>query len=85
MHPAYPRQGFILTHREQTEEPTCNASLADRRAALATRTLARTLIHMPTKPAAPEQSAPRRKANTITPASVELQCVWIQSEVNFNA
>jgi hypothetical protein len=56
--------------RMQTK--TCNASLADRRAALETLTFARTETHIPTNPASPEQIAPRRKAMTVINADVVL-------------
>lgn len=52
---------------------TCNASLADRLAALETRTFARTDTHIPTYPALPEHRAPRRKAATVIYADVDLQ------------
>ena len=51
---------------------TCNASLADRRAALETLTFARTETHIPTYPASPEPTAPRRKAITVIYADVVL-------------
>lgn len=44
---------------------TCNASLADRLAALETRTFARTETHIPTYPAMPEHRAPKRKEATV--------------------
>lgn len=52
---------------------TCNASLADRLAALETRTFARTDTHIPTYPATPEHRAPRRNAATVMYADVALQ------------
>lgn len=55
------------------KEATCNASLADRLAALETRTLARTDTHMPTYPATPEHTAPRRNAATVIYADADLQ------------
>ena len=51
---------------------TCNASLAERRAALETRTFARTETHIPTKPAIPEHKAPRRNEATVIYADVAL-------------
>jgi hypothetical protein len=51
---------------------TCNASLAERRAALETRTFARTETHIPTKPAIPEHKAPRRNETTVIYAVVAL-------------
>ena len=56
----------------KNEIQTCNASLAERRAALETRTFARTDTHIPTKPAIPEHNAPRRKEATVIQASVAL-------------
>lgn len=51
---------------------TCSASRAERLAAALTRTFARTDTHMPTKPAAPEHSAPSRKEPVVSAASVDL-------------
>lgn len=47
------------------ERTTCNASLADRLAALETLTFARTETHIPTYPAIPEHKAPNRNAETV--------------------
>jgi hypothetical protein len=54
------------------QNKTCNASLAERRAALETLTFARTETHIPTKPAIPEHKAPRRKEATVIYADVTL-------------
>lgn len=54
------------------QNKTCNASLAERRAALETLTFARTDTHIPTNPAIPEHKAPRRKAATVIYADVAL-------------
>jgi hypothetical protein len=54
------------------QSKTCNASLADRRAALETLTFARTETHIPTNPASPEHIAPSRKAITVINADVVL-------------
>jgi len=56
-----------------TKKQTCNASLADRLAALETRTLARTDTHIPTYPAIPEHSAPKRNAATVMYADIVLK------------
>ena len=49
---------------------TTSASRADRRAAPATRMLARTDTHMPTYPATAEQKAPKRKETVVRSAIV---------------
>lgn len=54
------------------KDETCKASLADRLAALETRTFARTDTHIPTYPAIPEHNAPRRKEITVINADVDL-------------
>lgn len=58
---------------------TCKASLADRLAALETRTFARTETHIPTYPAIPEHKAPRRKAATVMNAVVDLEVANYES------
>lgn len=58
---------------QQRFENTCNASLAERLAALETLTFARTDTHIPTYPAIPEHRAPRRKEATVMYADVDLQ------------
>lgn len=58
---------------------TCKASLAERLAALETRTFARTETHIPTYPAIPEHKAPRRKAATVINAVVDLEIVNYES------
>lgn len=62
----------IYIYIELENEATCNASLADRLAALETRTFARTDTHIPTYPAIPEQRAPKRNAATVIYAEVDL-------------
>eukprot|EP01139_Manchomonas_bermudensis_P024551 Amastigsp_a842912_29.p6 type:complete len:127 gc:universal Amastigsp_a842912_29:951-571(-) len=51
----------------------CTESLYDERAAAATRTFARTDIHMPIKPETPEQSAPRRNEMDEVVATVKFE------------
>lgn len=58
---------------------TCKASLAERLAALATRTFARTETHIPTYPAIPEHKAPSRKAATVINAVVDLKIANYES------
>ena len=57
----------------QVRSATCRASCAERLAAAATRTLASTATHLPTKPAAPEQTAPSKNDPVVRAAGVDLQ------------
>ena len=70
--PSYNINLELFLDNELGKERTCNASLADRLAALETRTFARTDTHIPTYPAIPEQTAPKRNAATVIYAVVDL-------------
>lgn len=63
---------MIVLNTKQLPNGTWRASLAERLAALDTRTFARTDTHIPTYPATPEHRAPRRKAATVTYAEADL-------------
>mmetsp|Transcript_15693 Transcript_15693/g.39772 ORF Transcript_15693/g.39772 Transcript_15693/m.39772 type:complete len:204 (-) Transcript_15693:410-1021(-) len=60
----------IIPEKPPARRATCSASRAVRRAAPETRTFARTLTHMPTYPATPEQRAPSRNEKVVMTAMV---------------